>query len=92
MTRFRFIVCKGEVEEVVNSGVYRDNSSFFPKLSVASIMGLISNSKCPFCSSFKPNCRQIIFCQSSNDLWKLVWSLIDLVLGPNVARSKDRIF
>jgi len=35
MTRFRFVVCKGEVEEVVNSGASRGNSSFFSKLSTA---------------------------------------------------------
>jgi len=38
MTRFRFVVWKGEVEEVVNSGASRGNSSFFSKLSTAGVL------------------------------------------------------
>jgi len=38
MTRFRFVVWKGEVEEVVNSGASRGNSSFFSELSTAGVL------------------------------------------------------
>jgi len=37
MTPFRFVVWKGEVGEVVNSGASRGNSSFFSKLSTAGV-------------------------------------------------------
>jgi len=38
MTRFRFVMCKEEEEEVVNSDASRGNSSFFSKLSAACVL------------------------------------------------------
>jgi len=38
VTRYRFVVCKVEVEDVVNFGTSRGNSLFFSKLSTTGVL------------------------------------------------------
>jgi len=55
---------------------------------IANLMGLNSNSRCPYCLVLKPDCRHIIFCNSSYELWKAVWELIAKTHSDNNVRDK----
>ena len=44
---------------------------------IANIMGLMSNSTCPYCFIEHSDCRHIIFCKSSEILWRHIWYKIN---------------
>jgi len=50
---------------------------------IANIMGLISDSNCPYCITVKPNCRHVLFCASSNVFWDFIRSPIKRKNGNN---------
>jgi hypothetical protein len=55
---------------------------------IANLMGINSNSRCPYCLTLKPDCRHVIFCNSSDELWKAIWELISKTQSDINVRDK----